>query len=90
MADRKNGRGDSTPKTAEVVSSTLSLDELRSILSDEILNIREGNATAARVHAISNATGKILQSVKLQMEYYKMTGQNGDIPLLNAGKKAEK
>lgn len=63
-------------------NGVLSLDDLRAILSDEILKIREGNATAASVNAISNATGKILSSVKLQMEYYKMTGKSIDIPLL--------
>lgn len=59
-----------------------SIDDLRVVLSDSIRDIRDGNATAANVNAISNATGKILSSVKLQMEYARLTGKAIDIPLL--------
>jgi hypothetical protein len=69
------------PKNSAPLQS-LTLDELRSILSDEIHRIRDGQTTAATVNAISNATGKILSSVKLQMEYYRLTGQKVEIPLL--------
>jgi hypothetical protein len=53
----------------------LTLNELRSILSDEIHKIREGKGTAASVNAISNASGKILSSIKLELEYYKLIGK---------------
>lgn len=62
----------------------LSLDELRVILSDSIRDIRESEASAANVNAISNASGKILSSVKLQMEYYRLIGQTPNIPILLA------
>jgi hypothetical protein len=70
--------------TTATTLKPLSLDELRGILSDEIHKIRAGESTAASVNAISNATGKILSSVKLQMEYARLTGQKPDIPMLAA------
>ena len=59
--------------------SSAAFDELRSILSDEINKLRNGDTTAVTVNAISNATGKYLSSVKLQLEMYKMLGQRPDV-----------
>jgi hypothetical protein len=64
--------------------TTFSLDELRVVLSDSIRDLRVSEASAANVNAISNATGKILSSVKLQMEYYRLIGKTPDIPILLA------
>lgn len=63
----------------------MNMDDLRSILSDEITKIREGQTSAANVNAISNASGKILSSLKLQMEYFRLTGKPVSIPLLAEG-----
>ena len=63
-------------------STSMTLDEIRAILSDEIHKIRDGETSAAAVNAVSNATGKILSSVKLEMEYFKMVGKTPNIPLL--------
>jgi hypothetical protein len=61
----------------------VTLDGLRTILLDDIQKLREGETTAASVNAVCNATGKILSSVKLQMEYYRLTGRTlPEIPLL--------
>ncbi len=65
MAESEN-----TPKT---------INELRTIMAEEIGNLRSGKTTPATVNAITNATGKILSSVKLEMEYLKMIGQKPDI-----------
>jgi hypothetical protein len=51
------------------------LNELREILSDEIGKIREGGTTASNVNAISNATGKILSTIKLELEAVKLLGR---------------
>jgi hypothetical protein len=58
---------------------TKSLDDLRKILSEEIDKVREGKTSAANVNAVTNATGKILSSIKLEMEYYKLLGKVPDI-----------
>lgn len=67
---------------AVTVIRQLTLQQLRGILSEQIEKIREGQATAANVNAISNATGKILSSVKLELEYHKLTGKTPNIPEL--------
>lgn len=68
--------------TTVPVLPTLTLEELRGILSDEINRLREGHTSAASANAVSNATGKILSSIKLEMEYAKLTGRKANIPLL--------
>ena len=63
------------------------VNDMRSILSEEIVKLREGSTTAANVNAIVNATGKILSTVKLEMEYNKLVGKMPDISFIPAGKK---
>jgi len=58
---------------------TKSLDDLRKILSEEIDKVRDGKTSAANVNAVTNATGKILSSIKLEMEYYKLLGKVPEI-----------
>lgn len=66
-----------------------SLAQIRSILTDEIEQLRSGASSAAKVNAVSNATGKILSSVKLQMEYYRLRGVMPLIPMLESGEQAK-
>lgn len=68
-----------------VTIETLTLDELRGILSDEIRRVRDGQTSAASANAVTNATGKILSSIKLEMEYQKLTGRKAHIPMLGDG-----
>lgn len=63
------------------------INDLRDILADEIKNLRGGNTTPANVNAVTNATGKILQTVKLELEYNKLIGQTPDISFIRSGKK---
>ncbi len=51
------------------------LNELRDILGIEIDNLRDGKVDAKNVNAIVSATGKILNTIKLEMEYMKLTGR---------------
>lgn len=62
----------------------LNMEELRGVLVEEIHKIRDGNATAANVQAITNAVGKILSTIKLEMEYCRLVGRTPNIPLLTA------
>lgn len=55
------------------------IDDLRSILSDEISKLQRGETSAANVNAITNASGKILSSVKLEIEYNKLLGKVPEI-----------
>lgn len=51
------------------------LNDLRCILSDEIEKLRTGSTTPANVNAVSNASGKILSTVKLELEVMKLLGK---------------
>lgn len=65
------------------MGKSMTLPELQSVLSDQIRRIDAGDTTPAKANAISNATGKILQSVRLQMDYHRLSGKPlPEIPLL--------
>lgn len=51
------------------------LNELRTVLADEIHRLRNNETSAAGVNAISNATGKILSTYKLELEIAKLMGK---------------
>ena len=58
------------------------INDLRTILAEEIGKIRTGETTAANVNAIVNATGKILTTVKMEIEYNKLMGKAPTIDFL--------
>ena len=60
----------------------MDINSLRVILAEEINSLRKGQSTAANVNAIVNATGKILSTVKLEMEYSKIIGKTPDIDFI--------
>ena len=62
------------------------INDLREILSEEITKLRECKTTPATINAITNATGKIFSSIKLQMEYAKLLGEKPDIKYIGATK----
>jgi hypothetical protein len=59
-----------------------SLDEIRVLLADTVRELRAGTSSPATVNALSNATGKILSSVKLEMDYYKAIGRKPQIEMI--------
>jgi hypothetical protein len=62
----------------------LSMQSIQETLWDEIHNLKNGETTAANVQAITNASGKILSTVALQMKYAQLTGSKEfSIPLLS-------
>lgn len=69
------------------LADELTVGDLRRILAEEIQSLRAGDTSAANVNAVTNATGKILSTVKLQMEYYRLIGKTPEIPLLMASEK---
>ena len=60
------------------------VNDLRWILAEEIAKIRAGTTTAANVNAITNATGKILSTVKMEIEYNKLLGKTPHIPFIES------
>lgn len=72
------------------MESINTVNDLRSILADEIKKIRDGTTTAANVNAITNATGKILSTIKLEIEYNKLLGKTPFIPFIEKKEADEK
>ena len=66
----------------EIKQEKLSLSAIRSILWDEIHSLRTGETSAANVSAITNASGKILSSVALELKFSELTGQKPSIDFL--------
>jgi hypothetical protein len=64
------------------VMRALSLEELQVILSDEIARVRAGETTHAQANAVSNAAGKIMSSVRLELEYARLSGRVPKVKLL--------
>jgi len=53
--------------------------ELRNFLSKELERVSSGEISPAMANASANLSGKILSSVKMELEYNKMTGHNPEI-----------
>ncbi len=65
----------------------LSMASIQSILWDEIHSLRAGETSAANLSAITNASGKILVTIALQIKYAQLTGQVIDDKMLLFEKK---
>jgi hypothetical protein len=65
--------------------TTLSLEEIRSVMSEQIRRLQDGETSAATANAISNSVGKILSTVKIELEWAKLTGRKARIPMLDGG-----
>lgn len=57
-----------------------SMNDLREILGEEIDKLRSKQTTSKDVSAIVSATGKILATVKMEIDYAKALGRR---PLMN-------
>jgi len=60
------------------------VNDLRKILAEEISKVRSGDTTAANVNAIVNASGKILTTIKMEIDYAKLSGKPLTISWLDA------
>jgi hypothetical protein len=60
----------------------LNMAELREALSDQIRKLQTDETTPGKANAVTNASGKILSSIKLEMEYFKQLGRPQTITFL--------
>ena len=60
------------------------INDMRAILAEEIQKLRNGDTTAANVNAIVNASGKILTTVKMEIDYARLLGHTPDIAFIEA------
>lgn len=70
-----------------MIENIKTVNDLRGILAEEIKKVRDGTTTAANVNAITNATGKILSTIKMEIEYNKLLGKTPFIPFIEADNK---
>lgn len=73
--------------SAKPMTNAYNLDDIRAILSDEIARLRSGESTPAMASAVTNAAGKILSSISLEIKYQQAAGRTVNVPMLNAGDK---
>jgi hypothetical protein len=52
----------------------LNLNEVRDALSKTIIQLQAGTTTPNVANAISKATGKLLVSIKLEIDYHRLFG----------------
>lgn len=57
-------------------------DELREFLSNELEKVSKQESTPAAANACANLAGKMLSSVKMELEYNKMIGATANISFL--------
>ena len=53
----------------------MNIESLRSILIETVSGLRAGHTTPSTAEAISNASGKIIASIRVQLEYARMRGE---------------
>lgn len=64
--------------------SIKNVEELREFLSAELGRVRGGESTPAIANSQANLAGKIIQSVKIELEYNKMVGAHPSIGFLKS------
>ena len=52
----------------------MNTQEMRDMLSEQMKRLHNGKGNAKDANAIVNAAGKIIATVRLEMEYLKLTG----------------
>lgn len=72
------------------MAKKVNIDDIRRILGEEIEKLRNGDTTAANVNAVTNATGKILSTIKLEMEYCKLVGKTPTIDFIKIEESTKK
>ncbi len=58
------------------------MTEIREILCDQMDAIKNDTTTPQKANSIINAVGKLLHSVRIELEYAKLTGQRPSVKLL--------
>ena len=62
------------------------MNDLRTILAEEIQKLRSGKTDARTVMAISSTAARIMASIRLELEYAKSRKETPDIPMLTKPK----
>ena len=68
------GKKEVKVETVQITGQPRNINDLRTVLCEEIDRLRNEKTNAANVNAIVNATGKVLSTIKMEMEYSKLSG----------------
>lgn len=60
----------------------MNLEKLRGMLAEQMDKLRAGNADVKNVNAMVNAAGKVIASVRLELDYAKMIGITPSVPFM--------
>lgn len=71
------------------MSDLNNIEDLRSFLANELKRVSSGESTPASANASANLAGKILSSVKMELEYNKMAGTTPHIDFIKTHPKTE-
>lgn len=63
------------------------MDDLRDFLANEMKRVSSGDSTPASANAVANLGGKMIGTIKMTLEYCKMTGQTPYIPFITTENK---
>lgn len=66
----------------------MNIEQLRNVLSEQILDLRAGKRDVARANAMCNTAGKVIGCVRLELEYAKMMGVKPEMRFIS-DRKAE-
>lgn len=69
-----------TPPTITTPPTTTA--ELRTVLCDTIASVRAKTMPPDAAEAISNASGKIIASIRVELEYRRMRGEIPTLPFI--------
>jgi len=61
-------------------------NELRAVLCDTIAAVREKTITPDAAEAVSNASGKIIASLRVELEYRRQRGEVPQLQFMDCGK----
>lgn len=64
------------------MSKLPNINEIREVIWGTIQDVKKGLTTAGQANAVTNATGKYLSTVKLEMEYCKLTRKQPDLTVM--------
>ena len=63
------------------------LKELREELSDVFANLKSGELDAKVAKELNNSAGKIINSVKVELEYYNLRKETPNMPFISGNDK---
>lgn len=70
-------------ETDKEIKTVKNLNQLRDALAEELRKVASGEINASSANAVANIAGKIISSVKLEMEYHKLSGVQSSIDFVS-------